>query len=68
MLTYDERARTVMQITVKRGLVAAEDYIEAIPVEDASDQQRSALWLLAWAYASRNEQRQVAAEGLALAR
>lgn len=57
MELYRHHASRVIELTEHQGFSAAEDYIERMCL---ADHQRDALWLLAWSYAPRSEQRVVA--------
>lgn len=57
MERYRQCASRVIELTQCQGFGAAEDYIERLSL---TDPQRDALWLLAWSYAPRSEQRIVA--------
>jgi len=54
-------AHRVEQLAQEAPFEAVEGYIETLALDD---RRKAALWLLAWSYASRVEQRRIAYEAL----
>jgi hypothetical protein len=60
-MDYVQCAPAVESIAANYGFCVAEAYIDQL---QGDDDEKSALWLLAWSYADREEQRRVAYDAL----